>query len=194
MFTKILTTAACALTLSASGAFAESWTIDSDASVLGFGSVKKDTVGEAHTISGVSGTVAADGTATIALDLTSVQTNIDIRNERIGEHVFKGEVTATLTAAIDMDAMTALAVGEYMVTEVEGDINLLGAQTPVYLDMFIMRTAEDQVLATSNSMLFVPTADLGIDAGIDMLKQLADLPGITRTFPVTMRFIFNADA
>lgn len=188
----VLTAAACALF--ATTATAGGWTVDSDASVLGFGSIKKDTIGEAHTISGVTGTVAADGTANIVLDLTTVQTNIDIRNERIAEHVFNGAGTANLVAQIDMDAVNGLKVGEHTVMEVEGDLDLLGLQTPVFLDMFIMRTAEGQVLATSNSMLFVGTDEIGIDAGIDTLMQLADLPGITRAFPVTMRFVFNADA
>lgn len=189
-----LTTAACAFSLLATSVAAESWTVDSDASIVGFGSIKKDTIGEAHTISGVSGTVTADGTATIALDLATVQTNIDIRNERIAEHVFKGAGTANLIAQIDMEAVGKLGVGEYMVTEVDGNLDLLGLLTPVFLEMFVMRTAEGQVIATSNSMLFVGTDEIGIDAGIDTLMQLADLPGITRAFPVTMRFVFNADA
>ena len=194
MIKSLLTSAACALCLTTTSVVAETWTLDSDASVVGFGSVKNDTTGEAHTISGVSGTVATDGTVSVALDLTTVQTNIDIRNERIGEHVFTNEATATLTASVDIAAMEALGVGEHMVTEVEGDLNLLGKAIPVYLDMFIMRTGEGQVLATSQSMLFVSTEDAGIDAGIDVLQELASLSGITRTFPVTLRFLFNADA
>lgn len=195
MFKKTMTAVACSLSLlSATAASAAGWTVDSDASVLGFGSIKGNTTGEAHTISGVAGKVAADGTATLTLDLTTIQTNIDIRNERIGEHIFKGAANATLTAAIDLEAMEGLAVGEYMVTEVEGDLALIGEPLPVYLDMFIMRTADDQVIATSNSMLFISTEELGIDAGIDVLKALANLDGITRSFPVTMRFVFNADA
>lgn len=187
-------TAACALSAFASAATAGTWTIDSEASVLGFGSIKSDMIGEAHTISGVSGTVAEDGTASIALDLTTMNTNIDIRNERIGEHVFKGAATANLTAQIDMEAVSDLAVGEHMVMEVDGDLSLLGQETPVYVEMFIMRTGEGQVLATSQSMMFVGTDEIGIDAGIDVLQELASLDSITRAFPVTMRFLFNADA
>jgi len=72
--------------------------------------------------------------------------------------------------------MEGLAVGEYMVTEVEGDLALIGEPLPVYLDMFIMRTADDQVIATSNSMLFISTEELGIDAGIDVLCVSCSTP------------------
>ncbi len=180
--------------LASTGAIAETWTLDSDQSIVAFGSVKKDTIGEAHSFQRLSGKVATDGTAEVEIDLTSVQTNIDIRNERIGEHVFGGAATAMLKASIDMDEMAALGVGESLVTEIDGDLALLGQEIPVYLDVFVMRTTADQVLVTTNSMLYVSTEEAGIDPGIDKLMQLADLPGITRTFPVTMRLIFDAEA
>jgi polyisoprenoid-binding protein YceI len=168
--------------------------LDGDQSIVAFGSVKKDNIGEAHSFQNLSGTVAPDGTAQVEIDLTSVQTNIDIRNERIGEHVFGGAATAMLKASIDMDEMATLGVGESLVTEIDGDLALLGQEIPVYLDVFVMRTTDDQVLVTTNSMLYVSTEEAGIDPGIDKLMELADLPGITRTFPVTMRLVFDAKA
>lgn len=180
--------------LASTGAAAESWTLDGDQSIVAFGSVKKDTIGEAHSFQNLSGTVTSDGTAQVEIDLTSVETNIDIRNERIGEHVFGGVATAMLKASIDMDEMSTLGVGESLVTEIDGDLALLGQEIPVYLDVFVMRTNDDQVLVTTNSMLFVSTEEAGIDPGIDKLMELADLPGITRAFPVTMRLIFDAKA
>jgi polyisoprenoid-binding protein YceI len=180
-------------TLVSTGAAAETWTLDADQSIVAFGSVKKDTVGEAHSFQKLSGSVAADGTAEVEIDLTSVQTNVDVRNERIGEHVFGGAATALLKASIDMDEMAGLGVGDSLVTEIDGDLAFLGQEIPVYLDVFVMRTTEDQVLVTTNSMLYVSTEEAGIDAGLDTLMQLADLPGITRTFPVTFRMMFDAD-
>ena len=35
------------------------------------------------------------------------------------------------------------------------------------------------------------TEDLGIDAGIDTLQELASLESITRVTPVTLRFVFE---
>ncbi|MBB5722584.1 polyisoprenoid-binding protein YceI [Loktanella ponticola] len=192
MMKKILLNTAIASLFMATTAAAETWTMDSGASVVGFGSVKSNSIGEAHTLNVTSGTVADDGTVNVQLDLASIQTNIDVRNERIGEFVLADETSAQLTASVDTEAMNALGVGEHMITEVEGDLTLLGNDIPVYLDMFIMRTAEDQVLVTSNSMLFVSTEEAGIDAGIDTLMELASLSDITRTLPVTLRFIFNA--
>lgn len=195
MLKPLFTSALFAISiLSTAAAKAETWTLDSGMSVVGFGSIKADTTGEAHTFQRLTGQVTPDGQATIEIDLTSVQTNIDIRNERMQEHVFAPATTATLTASIDMAAMEGLAVGDSMVTEIEGDVAFLDQDIPVFVDVFVMRLAEDQVLVTTNSMLFLSTAEAGIDAGIDTLMEIAGLPGITRAFPVTLRLIFDAAA
>jgi len=160
---------------------------------LAFGSVKKDKIGEVHNFENLSGAVAADGSVTVDIDLTSVQTNIDIRNERINEHVFGGMAAAKLTAQLDMDALNAIAVGGMSTVDIEGSLAFLGQSVDIEAEMFVVRVSESQVLVTSNDMLFVSAEDLGISAGIDKLMELAKLPGITRTSPVTVRMVFNMD-
>lgn len=189
---KTITTAGLALAFTATIAAAETWTLNGSNSVISFGSVKNNYNGEAHTFSDLSGTVTEDGTATVEIGLASVQTNIDIRNERLIEHVFKKAATATLNAQVDMAAFNSLAVGESTVTEIEGDVSLLGVDAPVWMDVFVMRLDEENVMVTTNSMMFVSTEDLGVDAGIDTLQELASLDGITRTTPVTFRLMFSS--
>jgi len=130
---------------------------------------------------------------TVDIDLTSVQTNIDIRNERINEHVFGGKAAATLTAQIDMDQLKAIAVGGMSTVDIEGSLGFLGQSVDIEAEMFVVRVSESQVVVSTNDMLFVSAEDLGISAGIDKLMALAKLPGITRTSPVTVRMVFNMD-
>jgi S-disulfanyl-L-cysteine oxidoreductase SoxD len=159
----------------------------------GFGSIKKDKIGEVNSFSGLKGTVDADGKADVTIDLTTLETNIDIRNERMLEHVFKGAGEAQLTAQLDMDEVKGLAVGEMAVVDVEGALSLLGVSTELDLEMVVVRLAENKVMALSNDMVFVGTEELGVTAGIDKLMELAKLPGITRTSPVTLRLVFTSD-
>ncbi len=194
VITKLLYAAILSAVVFFSGAVsAETWTLDSENSRIAFGSVKKDKVGEIHTFEKLNGAVGADGSVTVEIDLTSVQTNIDIRNERINEHVFGGAATATLSAQIDMDEMQGLAIGGMTTIDVEGALAFLGQSIDVETEMFVIRISETQVVVTTNDMLFVGTEDLGISAGIDKLMELAKLPGITRTTPVTVRMVFNLD-
>lgn len=193
MLTKLLTVTSLASALVLSSAAAETWTLDSENSRLSFASIKKNTVGEVHTFEKLSGTVGADGAVQLDIDLSSVQTNIDIRNERMNEHVFGGQAVATLSAQIDMDAMSAIAVGGMAVIDVEGALEFLGQSVDVEAEMFVVRASETQVMVTTNDMLFISAEDLGISAGIDTLMALAKLPGITRTSPVTVRMVFTLE-
>lgn len=167
------------------------WTSVDDASMIAFGSVKKDVIGEVHTFSNVSGTVAEDGAVVVEIDLTSLETYIDIRNERMAEHVFKGAATATLTGSVDMEDVSSLATGDVSVTDFEGTLALGGLEADVEAEMLVARLSEDRVLVTTADFIMLSTADLGIDAGIDKLMQLAKLPGITRVTPVTIRMVFE---
>ena len=174
-------------------ASAQTWTLDGGASHLAYGSIKKDTIGEVNSFSGLKGTVDETGKANVTIDLTTLETNIDIRNERMLEHVFKGVGEAQLTAQLDMDEVNGLAVGDMAVVDVEGALSLLGVSTELDLEMVVVRLAEDRVMALSNDMVFVGTEELGVTAGIDKLMELAKLPGITRTSPVTLRLVFTSD-
>lgn len=177
----------------ADGHAAQSWTLDGDASHIAFGSIKDDTVGEVHSFETLSGTVLTDGSATVEIALGSVETNIDIRNERMIEHVFKAAPSATLNAKIDMNEVAGLAVGKTAAIDLEGVLSFLGADVDIESVMFVVRLSETSVMVTTNDMLFLSAEDIGIDVGVTKLMELADLPGITRTSPVTLRLIFNAD-
>ncbi|MBX2855901.1 MAG: c-type cytochrome [Rhodobacteraceae bacterium] len=192
--TRIFAVGASVLAMTfASVTAAETWTLDGDASRIAYGSIKKDKVGEVNSFSGLSGTVDATGAANITIDLATLETNIDIRNERMLEHVFRGAGEAQLAAQLDMDDVKGLGVGEMAVVDVEGALSLLGVSTELDLEMLVVRLAEDRVMAVSNDMVFVGTEELGVDAGIDKLMEIAKLPGITRTAPVTLRLVFTTD-
>lgn len=172
---------------------ASGWTLAPEGSHLAYGTIKKDTVGEVNSFTRLSGHVSADGMAEIQIDLASVETNIDIRNERMIEHVFRKVGTATLTAAFDMDEVSGLAVGQTTVVDAEAALSLAGAEVEFDAEMFVARLSDTTVMVTTNDMVFLGTEDAGLNAGVDKLMELAKLPGITRTVPVTARLIFNAD-
>ncbi len=191
MIANLLKWTAAAMVACATSVAAESWTLDGSASKLAFGSVKKDVVGETHSFEGLDGSVTADGTVTINIDLASVQTNIDIRNERMIEHVFKSAPAAKVTAQIDMEEVKGLAAGQSAVVDAEGVLSFLGSNVELDAEMYVLRVSETQVLVTTSDIIWLSTEDAGINAGVDKLMELASLPGITRTSPVTMRLMFN---
>ncbi len=173
------------------GAGGGGWKLDGGKSSLAFGSVKKDSVGETHFFRGLSGSVSDDGKAMLEIDLASVDTNIEIRDERMNEHVFGGAAKAVVSATVDIAALADLPVGEITTASLEGTLSFLGADIPVESDVAVARLGEGRVMVVSEGMLWLSTEDTGIDAGITKLQEIAELPSITRAFPVTFRLVFE---
>jgi polyisoprenoid-binding protein YceI len=180
-----------AAALAAVPAFANAWTLQSEMSAVSFGSIKNDYAGEAHSFRDISGSVSQSGAVEVNVALTSVDTNIEIRDERMIAQIFGDAAQASLSAQIDMAEMEQLGVGEAMITEVAVTLSLLGVETPFDASMFVMRLAEDKVMVASNAPVYLATEDLEIDAGVSALQEIAGLDSITRVTPLTARFVFE---
>jgi len=177
--------------LVASAVSAQEWVIDGASSSVAFGSVKKDVAGETHAFTSVSGRVDHEGAATITVSLGSVETNIEVRNERIVEHVFHGMDMASVTGQLDMATIEALGIGEMAPIYVNATLHLMGNDVGFDAPMIAVRLSETRAMVVSDGMAYISTEDMGIDAGIDMLMELASLPSITRTVPITVRLVFD---
>lgn len=177
--------------LSAAPAFAGKWVLDSDASKVAFGSVKKDTVGEAHHFSGITGSVSESGKVSVEIDAASVETWIDIRNERIQKFVLNSTPKAVLSTDVDIEELNGLTSGETTLVDVEGTLTLNGKDMPIETSLFVARLTDNKMMAVSDEMIMLSTKDAGIDDGVSKLMELAKLPGITRVSPVTLRLVFT---
>jgi len=179
------------ISLAAQAVAAQNWMLDTAASALIFGSVKKDAIGEIHRMGFASGMVEASGAAALTLDLASVETGIDVRNTRILEHVFGGMAEAGITANIDMNTVEALGVGETMTYDLSATLHFLGTEIRFSEPVIAVRLSDSRAMIVSDGMIWFDTEELGIDAGVDMLQELASLPSITRAVPVTFRLVFD---
>lgn len=119
---------AALLTLLASAQAAAQWTLSADDSSLSFISVKAEHIAEVHSFARLSGEIDSGGEAVVSIDLTSVQTGIDIRNERMQSMLFNTDMypRAQVSADVDAAALSSMAVGESAVLEVPLAINLHG--------------------------------------------------------------------
>ena len=190
---QLLTLAAAgAVALMSTMAHAGDWTLSADESKIAFGSVKKDKVGEVHHFTGLEGSVAEDGTASVSIDVTTLETWIDIRNERMLKHVFDSVnfPKVSIATTIDMDEVSALKPGESTTVTAETVIGLTGNEVEVEAELFVLAVSDTKVLVTSDEMLMLSTEELGVTPGIDKLMELAKLPSITRSTPVTLRLMF----
>ncbi|WP_086739676.1 YceI family protein [Erythrobacter colymbi] len=169
------------------------WTLDPAASRLGYVSIKAGEVAENNRFDTLRGTVTADGTASLEIDLASVNTGVEIRNERMREIFFAvaDNPTATVTATIDPKAFAGLAVGQSITRPLKANVTIKGASSDVETDVLVTRTAEDRVLVVPTAPVIISTDMFGLTDELGELRALAQLPSITPAVPVTFTLVFK---
>jgi polyisoprenoid-binding protein YceI len=169
------------------------WTLDAAGSRLSYVSVKASEVAEANRFDTLSGTVAADGTAMLEIDLASVNTGVDIRNERMRE-IFFGVAEnpkATVTAKLDPAAFAGLAVGQSITRPLKATVAIKGATSDVETEVLVTRAAADRVTVVPTAPIIISTDMFGLTDELGELRTLAQLPSITPAVPVTFALAFK---
>ena len=191
-YARFLTVAAMLLFATTLTSRAQSWEVSTFESVLSYGSIKKGVLGEVNRFIGLEGKVLDSGEFIVRIPLATIQTGVDIRNARMVEHVFKDETqVAELLGRLDVQTLTQLPVGGIAETEVVGTLKFLGKSIDVLPRLRVIRLSEDRVSVSTADMIFIRTAELGIDPALDVLARIAKLDSISRIVPVTFSLIFN---
>ena len=169
------------------------WSVDTDKSSLSYVSIKSGEVAESNSLSGFSGSVSAQGAANIEIDLATVETKVDIRNERMRDVFFQvaDYPTAIVTAQIDPAAFEALGVGQSITQPLEATLNVKGVEAPIGTQVAITRTSENGVLVTSVEPVIVYADALELTEGLAQLQALAGLDSITPAVPVSFSIAFE---
>jgi len=172
------------------------WTLVPGESQLSFVTVKGGNTGEAHRFETLSGTVAKDGKASLTVDLASVDTGVDIRDQRMRDMLFEIGTypQAVLTTSIDPASVRDLAVGAQLRQTVPATLDVHGTKVPLDADLDIVRIAPDKVLVETAKPLIVDAAAAGLGQGVEALRKVANLPEISTAVPVTASLVFTSAA
>ena len=174
------------------GAAQAQWSLNNDASTLSFVTVKADHVGEVHTFDRLSGSIDNRGNVEIIIELASVNTLIDIRNERMQNMLFETNLfpEAKITSDINLSAITAMSAGASESMEVEFELDIHGASNSYTADLVVTRL-ENGVIASTAKPILVTANTHGLVEGVEALREVAGLPSISRAVPVTFTVIFD---
>jgi polyisoprenoid-binding protein YceI len=175
-------------------ATAAEWDLDNAGSRLHFVSTKAGSVAEVHRFRQLSGSVSADGQVQVLIDVSSVDTGIEARDQRMRDMLFRASdfPTASLDASVDLAAVEALAPGEVTTLASEAVLRVLDRTTPLTVELSVARLAEDRLLVSSHRPLIVNAGPLGLDEGVERLREVAGLPSISPAVPVTFQLTFIA--
>ena len=168
------------------------WSLDNDASSLSFVTVKAEHVAEAHTFDSLSGTIGDDGGVEISIELASVNTMIPIRNERMQEMLFETNLfpDATISGSINLDALTGMDAGTSVARQIDFELSLHGQNVALAADVQITRTGEGVIVSTLKPIV-VMADSFSLAAGVEKLREVAGLPGISRAVPVSFTVVFE---
>ncbi|MBA4046446.1 MAG: YceI family protein [Erythrobacter sp.] len=169
------------------------WTLDAAGSRLSYVSIKAGEVAEANRFDTLSGSVAADGTATLDINLASVNTGVDIRNERMRDIFFQvaDNPKATVTAKLDPAAFAGLAVGQSLTRPLKATVAIKGATSDVDTEVLVTRVSDNRVTVVPTAPVIISTDMFGLTDELGELRALAQLPSITPAVPVTFTLAFT---
>ena len=136
-----------------------------------------------------SGTLEENGAFSVDISLDSVDTGIEIRDERMRELLFQTDryPRARLSAQLDMAQLKTIGPGEQGSVTAEAELNLHGQRASLTIDAAVARLEDGTLLVTSEEPLVVTASQFELLAGIERLREIAGLPSISPAVPVTFR-------
>ena len=169
------------------------WTLDAAGSRLTYVSIKAGEVAETNRFPRLSGSVAPDGTASLEIDLASVDTGADIRDERMRDIFFEvaDNPKAAVTAKLDPAAFAGLAVGQSRIRPLKASVTIKGVTSDVATEVLVTRVAENRVTVVPTAPVIISTDMFGLTDELGELRALAQLPSITPAVPVTFMLAFK---
>ncbi len=170
------------------------WTLNSDESTLSFVSTKAINAAEVHIFRVLEGGVDDSGQARVSIDLTSVDSAIELRDERMREMLFETATyaTATMSAQIDMAEVAELSPGESKSMTVMGELALHGEKVALTFDVVAARLAEGKLMVMSQKPVIIGAQQFRLTQGIEMLREVAGLPSISSAVPVSFVLSFDS--
>lgn len=182
------------LLLAAFSAQAADWQLNNAESQLSFISIKKGNVAEVHHFDRLTGSLSENGLFTVDIDLESVNTNIDIRDQRMREFLFNvvDFPAATLSAQVEPAMVAELGVGASRTATVEASLNLHGQTQTVAADVVVTKLNDNTLMLVSAKPLILNVADFALVQGVEKLQELAGLPSISHAVPISFYLTLNA--
>jgi polyisoprenoid-binding protein YceI len=172
-------------------ASAAQWQLAGAPSSLYFLSIKKGSVAETHHFDRLSGSYA-DGTGHLTIDLTSVETGIDIRDKRMREQLFEvGRFAeATVTLEVDDQRIAALEPGRHVTLDTTATLSLHGQDQELDTLLDVTRLADDTLLVRNLKPVVIDAGAFNLAAGVEKLREIAGLSAISPAVPAQFTLYF----
>jgi len=171
----------------------QSYVLDSENSSLHYVTTKQTHIIETNEFTDMYGSISENGEANLTINLNSVDTGIDLRNQRVRDFLFEvvnfGEAVVDLT--IDLSSLSSQAIGTTRTESVAATLNLHGVSAAIDADVTVTKLSASKIMVQNVSPILVGAGDYDLTGGVDQLRTLANLNTISYTVPVNFTLFFN---
>ncbi|MGV2872872.1 YceI family protein [Colwellia sp. E150_009] len=169
------------------------WSLINDESTVNYISIKSSKVSELNHFNMLNGTLNDNGSLSIDIDLASVETNIPIRNERVKTILFETTsfTKANILANLDLKKLNALNIGDTYTNPIKFKLSLHGVSKEITANIRVVKLTKDKLLAFSLTPIIIDAEQYNLAEGINKLRDIAKLPSISTTVPVSFSLIFD---
>lgn len=170
------------------------WELNADESSFNFSSTKNGDITEQHSIGSLVGEADFTGQIVVRLDLSTVDTGIEIRDQRMREFLFEVDKypVARIEADYDLDVLGEIAPGSEQIITLPFAVKLHGVEKEMTLAVKINRPEWGRVIITPAGDFIIEAADFNMEEGLLTLKGLAGLEDISTQVPITFKLVFEA--
>ena len=176
----------CVLLLLVTQATLADWRLTA-ASKVGYVSIKNNVIAEHNYFSGVTGTLNKKGQLKVSIDLSTVETQVDIRNQRMRDLFFEvmQYPEAVVTAQLDMQELAQVESGAPLELVKPFTLSLHGIESTGEAHLRIVSVGGRAWVSTVRPIL-ISAADFGLEGGVAALRKIAGLEAIAAVVPVSV--------
>ena len=176
----------CVLLLLFTQATLADWRLTS-ASKVGYVSIKNNVIAEHNYFSGVTGSLNKKGQLKVSIDLSTVETQVDIRNQRMRDLFFEvmQYPEAVVTAQLDMQELAQVESGAPLELVKPFTLSLHGVESTAEAHLRIVSVGGRAWVSTVRPIL-ISAADFGLEGGVAALRKIAGLEAIAAVVPVSV--------
>jgi polyisoprenoid-binding protein YceI len=182
----------------AQAAAAASWRSEPAQSSLSFVTTKAGQPGvaaisEVQTFRRFSGELTSRGQIRFTIDLASVDTGIEIRDERLRTMLFNVGATpqATFVAQIDPALLRDLPSAGVRDMDLDGQLTLAGQSKPVLAKVRVGALGGGRLAVSTRAPIVVNANDFGLRSGVEALREVMALNLLSSSAPVSFALVMR---
>ncbi len=172
------------------------WQLDSNNALVSFVSIKNNAIAELHRFDELQGKIDDTGKAVVEISLASVNTGIEIRDQRMRDLLFEvaSFPKAVISTQLDAAWLNALEPGQPRAIETVFELSVHGVQQNFTALVGLIIDNSGNLHVESMQPILLNAGQLGLTEGIAKLQELAALQAIATAVPVTFTMVFKPES